>query len=222
MISVLIVDDHPIVRQGVMQILAETDDIRIEGEAENGDQALERCAERRWDVIILDINMPGRNGIETAKLIRERHPDATMLMLSIHSESHIAMRALKAGAAGYVTKQSVPDQLIHAIRRVHSGRRYITPELAADIADNLGRDVDRPVHELLSNREYQTLCMIASGKTLTQIADDLQISVKTVSVYRTRLLEKLRLKTNAELTHYGIKNQLVDLSQSTALTSPRV
>lgn len=222
MISVLIVDDHPIVRQGVMQILAETDDIRIEGEAENSDEALARCAERRWDVIILDINMPGRNGIETAKLIRERHPDATMLMLSIHSESHIAMRALKAGAAGYVTKQSVPDQLIHAIRRVHGGRRYVTPELAADIADNLGRDVDRPVHELLSNREYQTLCMIASGRTLTQIADDLQISVKTVSVYRARLLEKLRLKSNAELTHYGIKNQLVDLSQSTALTAPRV
>lgn len=210
MIRVLVVDDHPIVRQGVKEILTEAGDMRVDGEAENSAQAVAAVRDSEWDVVVLDINLPDRNGIETLKLIRELRPALPVVMLSIHAESHIVSRALKGGASGYVTKQGVPDQLVTAVRQVQSGRRYLSPALAEALADMIGVDPDKPAHELLSQREFQTLQMIASGKSPAEIASALQLSVKTVSVYRARLLEKLKLRSNAELTHYGIKHRLVD------------
>jgi DNA-binding NarL/FixJ family response regulator len=154
--------------------------------------------------------MPDRNGIDALKLIRKEQPKLPVLILSMYPEEQYAIRALKAGAAGYLTKQSAPEQLVTAIRQVASGKKYVSASLAMELADAIGEDTDRPLHEKLSDREYQTLCMIASGKTLTQIADELNLSVKTISVYRARLLEKMRLRNNAELTHYGLKFGLVE------------
>ena len=215
MIRVLIVDDHAILRRGLKQILSETDDLSVAGEAENSSEALRLIRENAWDVVVLDINLPDRNGIDTLKLIRKERPKVAVLMLSMHPENQYAIRALKAGASGYLTKESAPQQLVTAIRQVCQGRKYVSPTLAEALVDALDGNADRPPHETLSNREYQTLCLIASGRTLTEIAVDLKLSVKTVSVYRARVLEKLRLKNNAELTHYGIKNQLVDLADGT-------
>ena len=154
--------------------------------------------------------MPDRNGIDTLKLIKKEKPKLAVLMLSMHPESQYAIRALKAGASGYLTKQSAPAELVTAIRQVTSGRKYVSPTLAEQLANTLGEDAETPAHELLSNREYQTLTLIASGRTLTEVAAELKLSVKTVSVYRARVLEKLKLKNNAELTHYAIKNGLVE------------
>ena len=210
MIRVLIVDDHAILRQGVKQIVAAAGDMSVGGEAENSQQALELVRSADWDVVVLDINLPDRNGIETLKLIKKDKPGLAVLMLSMHPESHIAVRALKAGAAGYLTKQSAAAQLVSAIRQVRRGRRYVSETLAEALADALGSDVEKPAHEALSNREFETLCMIASGRTLTEIGAALGLSVKTVSVYRARILEKLKLKNNAELTRYGIEHRLVD------------
>ncbi len=165
--------------------------------------------ENPCNVLLLDITLPDRNGIETLKLVRKEFPKIRVLMLSMHPENQYAVRALKAGAAGYLTKQSAPAQLVSAIRQVQQGRKYVTPAVAEELAQNVDRDADQPLHQTLSNREFQTLCMIASGKSLTDIALQMSLSVKTVSVYRARLLEKMRLKNNAELTHYAIKNQLV-------------
>ena len=213
MIRVLIVDDHAILRQGLKEILAEAGDMSAAGEAENSEQALQLVRDLPWDVVVLDINLPDRNGIETLKLMRQEKPRLAVLMLTMHPENHIAVRALKTGAAGYLTKQSAPGELVQAIRQVHQGRKYVSQVLAEELANTLGTDVEKPAHELLSQREFQTLCMIASGRTLSEIADQLELSVKTVSVYRARVLEKLKLKTNAELTHYGVKNRLGDLAQ---------
>lgn len=211
MIRVLIADDHAILRRGLKQILAETEDMTVAGEAENSQQTLKLVREHDWDVVLLDISMPDRNGIDTLKLIKKEKPRLAVLMLSTHPESQYAIRALKAGAAGYLTKQSAPAQLVTAIRQVNQGRKYVTATLAEQLAARLGDDdSDKPAHETLSNREYQTLTLLASGRTLTETAEALRLSVKTVSVYRARLLEKLKLKNNAELTHYAIKNQLVE------------
>ncbi|HTP97462.1 MAG TPA: response regulator transcription factor [Burkholderiales bacterium] len=210
MIRVLIVDDHAILRRGLKQILSETEDMTVAGEAENSQQALQILREGAWDVVLLDISMPDRNGIDTLKLIKKEKPKLAVLMLSMHPENQYAIRALKAGASGYLTKQSAPAQLVTAIRQVTKGRKYVSPTLAEELANTLGEDTETPPHEQLSNREYQTLTLIASGKTLTEIAGELKLSVKTVSVYRARVLAKLKLKNNAELTHYGIKNGLVE------------
>jgi len=210
MIRVLIVDDHAILRRGLKQILSETEDMTVAGEAENSQQALQILREGNWDVVLLDISMPDRNGIDTLKLIKKERPKLAVLMLSMHPENQYAIRALKAGAAGYLTKQSAPAQLVNAIRQVTQGRKYVSPTLAEELANTLGEDSEKPPHEQLSNREYQTLTLIASGKTLTEIGAELKLSVKTVSVYRARVLAKLKLKNNAELTHYGIKNGLVE------------
>ncbi len=209
-IRVMIADDHAIVRQGLRQILSDTEDMEVAGEACNGVEALHLSREGEWDVVLLDVSMPDRNGIDALKLIKKEHPRLPVLILSMYPEDQYAIRALKAGAAGYLTKQSAPDLLVTAIRQVASGKKYVSPELAMELAEAISEDTDRPLHEKLSDREYQTLCMIASGKTLTQIAEELNLSVKTVSVYRARLLEKMRLRNNAELTHYGLKYGLVD------------
>jgi len=209
-IRVMIADDHAIVRQGLRQILSDTEDLEVAGEACNGVEALHLSRQGEWDVVLMDVSMPDRNGIDALKLIKKEQPRLPVLILSMYPEDQYAIRALKAGAAGYLTKQSAPDLLVTAIRQVASGKKYVSPELAMELAEAISEDTDRPLHEKLSDREYQTLCMIASGKTLTQIAEELNLSVKTVSVYRARLLEKMRLRNNAELTHYGLKYGLVE------------
>jgi DNA-binding NarL/FixJ family response regulator len=209
-IRILIADDHAIVRHGLRQILSDSQDMTVAGEASNGVQALQMARRDAYDVVLLDVSMPDRNGIDTLKLLKKEFPRLAVLMLSMHPEEHYAIRALKAGASGYLTKQSAPEQLVTAIRQVAAGKKYISPALAEVLADAIAEDDERAPHERLSDREYQTLVMIASGKTLSQIADELKLSVKTVSVYRARLLEKMKLKNNAELTHYGLKHGLVE------------
>lgn len=209
-LRVLIADDHAIVRQGLRQILSDTPDLEVAGEADNGVAAIQLARQQPWDVMLMDVSMPDRNGIDALKIIRKEFPRLPVLILSMYPEDQYAIRALKAGAAGYLTKQSAPEQLVHAIRQVASGKKYVSAALALELADAISDDSERPPHEKLSDREYQTLCLIASGKTLTQIGEELNLSVKTVSVYRARLLEKMRLHNNAELTHYGLKHGLVD------------
>lgn len=210
MIRVMITDDHAIVRQGLKQILSETGDISVTGEAENGFQAVQIVRQQAFDVMLLDISLPDRNGIEVLKQIRKECSELAVLMLSMHNENEFAIRALKAGAAGYLNKQSAPAQLVVAIRQVASGRKYITPALAMELANAITTDTDRPLHTSLSDREYQTLCLIAAGKGLTEISEEMCLSPKTVSVYRARLLGKLKLTNNSELIRYAIMHHLVD------------
>jgi len=209
-IRVLIADDHAIIRQGLKQILSDTDDMEVSGEADGGIPAIQLIREKPYDVVLLDVSMPDRNGIDTLKQIKKEMPKLPVLMLSMHPEEQYAIRALRAGAAGYLSKQGAPEQLVIAIRQVASGKKYVSAAVAEELANAIGEDLERPPHEKLSDREYQTLCMISSGKTLTQIAEQLNLSVKTVSVYRARLLEKMKLRNNAELTHYGLKHGLVE------------
>lgn len=209
MINVLIADDHPVVRQGIKQILAEDSEIGELGEAKNSHEVMEQIRKNSWDVIILDITMPGRGGLDTLKEIKSEKPKLPVLILSIHPEDQYAVRALKAGAAGYLTKESAPDDLIKAIKKVNIGGKYISNTLAEKLALHLERDAQKQPHESLSDREYQVLCMIASGKKVKDIAESLSLSVKTISTYRARILEKMKMKSNADLIHYAIQNRLV-------------
>jgi DNA-binding NarL/FixJ family response regulator len=209
-IRVLIADDHAIVREGLKQILADTPNIVVTGEAEHGANAVQLARNAQADVLLLDISMPDRNGIDVLKQIRKETPALAVLMLSMHREDQYAVRALKAGAAGYLNKQSAPAELVDAIRQVASGRKYVSPEVAQELANQVSDDRDGLLHESLSDREFQTLRMIASGMAVSEIAAELMLSVKTVSMYRSRLLAKMKLKTSAELTHYAIRNQLID------------
>lgn len=210
-LRVLISDDNSIIRCGLRYILSETGDIQVCGEAENGVQAMQILRKGIWDVAVLDISMPERNGLETLKMLRKEHPRLPVIMLSMHEEEYYAVRSIRAGAAGYLCKHTATDHLAKAIRTVAAGRRYLSTEVAEQLANAVldGEWGDTPNHERLSDREYQTLCLIASGYTLTQIADQMNLSVKTVSVYRSRVLEKMKLRTNAELTYYGVKKGLV-------------
>jgi two-component system invasion response regulator UvrY len=207
---ILIVDDHAIVREGLKQILAEVDDIEVAGEADCSSRALQMARMEPWDLVLMDISMPDRSGLETLELMKKEYPDIKVLMLSMHRETQYAVRALKTGAAGYLNKQSAPDQLVDAIRLVASGKKYISAEVAQELASQVSGERDGLPHESLSNREYQTLCMIGSGLPVSAIADQLSLSVKTISMYRARLLKKMQLKNNAELTHYAIKQGLLD------------
>ncbi|HWU98475.1 MAG TPA: response regulator transcription factor [Oxalicibacterium sp.] len=209
-IKVLIADDHAIVREGLKQILADTKDIVVAGHAENGNEAIRLSREGTSHVLLLDISMPDRSGIEVLKQVKKETPKIAVLMLSMHREDQYAIRSLKAGASGYLNKQSAPAELVNAIRQVASGRKYISAALAQELANQISDDHEIPLHETLSDREYQTLTMIASGKTVSDIAAELVLSVKTISMYRSRLLQKMKLRHNAELTHYAIKNHLVD------------
>jgi DNA-binding NarL/FixJ family response regulator len=209
-IRVFIADDHAIVREGLKQILAEQRDIIVAGEAENGNDAVRLFRKSRCHVLLLDISMPDRNGIDVLKLVKKEKPELAVLMLSMHREDQYAIRSLKAGAAGYLTKQSAPRELVTAIRQVAAGQKYVSAALAQALASQVGEDHETPVHETLSDREYQTLMRIASGKTVSEIAQELSLSVKTISEYRARLLVKMKLKNSAELTHYAIRNQLVE------------
>lgn len=209
-IKVFIADDHAIVRAGLKQILADTGDIVVAGEAECGLDAIKLFRKSGCHVILLDISMPDRSGIEVLKQIKKEKPELAVLMLSMHREDQYAIRSLKAGASGYLTKQSAPKELVTAIRQVAAGLKYVSPALAQELANHLGEDHEALPHETLSDREYQTLTMIASGKTVGAIAKELSLSVKTVSEYRARLLVKMNLKNSAELTHYAIRNHLVE------------
>ena len=210
MIKILIADDHAIVREGLKQILSESDDLAVADEASTGQEVLEKINKNDLDLVILDIAMPGRGGLDILKEIKTQKPKLPVLMLSMYPEEQYAVRVLKSGAAGYLTKESAPGELVMAIRQISQGKKYISPSLAEKLAVDLEISPDKPSHETLSDREYQVMCMIASGKTLKEIADGLSLSIKTISTYRSRILEKMNLKTNAELTHYAIKNNLVD------------
>jgi len=210
MIRVLIADDHAVVREGLRQILTKQSDMVVAGEAASGSEVLNKIRESNFDVVLLDLTMPGRSGLEILTEIRKENAAPRVLILSVHSESLYAVRALKAGASGYLTKESAPEQLVDAIRKVSGGGKYITPSLAERLANELETDFDKPPHEKLSDREYQVLCMLASGKTVKEIAYELSLSVPSISTYRARVLEKMNMKNNAELAHYAIRSGLVD------------
>jgi DNA-binding NarL/FixJ family response regulator len=210
MIRVLIADDHAILRRGLAQIIAEAGDMQVIAEAENSAQAIKLAREHPLEVVLLDITMPDRNGLDTLKQLKKEMPKLAVLVLSMHPEETYALRAIKAGASGYLNKQSAPALLVTAIRQVAGGRRYISPAVAEALAGTIADGADRPAHATLSDREYETMRLIASGKTLTAIAAEMHLSVKTVSVYRARLLEKMQLKNNSELTRYALERQLVD------------
>lgn len=209
MIKVLIADDHAIVRRGLKQIVEETSDIVVGGEAGNAGEVLSKITANDWDVLVLDITMPGRSGLDILRDIKQACPKIAVLILSIHDEEHFTKRALKMGAAGYLAKDSAPDELVKAIRKVYAGGKYVSPAQAEKLVYRLG-STDTAMHERLSDREHEILCQMASGKTVTQIAEVIKLSVKTVSTYRMRLLQKMKMTTNAELIRYAIQKRLVE------------
>ncbi len=208
MLRILITDDHAVVRKGLEKILAEAFANVVFGEAGNAQEALDLCAGETWDLVVLDVSLPGRSGLE---FLKQLHPSRKppVLVLSIHTEAGYAVRALRSGAAGYLNKQSAPEELVRAVRKVLSGGKYVTPTLAEKLASNLDPGAAKPPHEVLSDREYEVLCLLASGKTVKEAAAELSLSPKTLSTYRARILEKMNLKTTAELTWYAIQNGLV-------------
>jgi two-component system, NarL family, invasion response regulator UvrY len=210
MIKIMIVDDHAIVREGLKQIVRQTDDMEVVAEAENGSDMLKILQEKTFDIVLLDISIPGRNGIDYLKDVKQLKPDLPVLILSMHPEEQFAMRALTAGAAGYLTKKSASRELIAAIRKVADGRKYVSPEFADKILMELDKDAEKPPYKRLSNREFEVMRRIASGETISEIAEGLNLSVQTISTYRSRILDKMNLKTSAELTYYAIKNGLVE------------
>jgi two-component system invasion response regulator UvrY len=207
--KILIADDHAVVRQGLKQILADEFRRATFGEAANAQETIDKVAADDWDAVVLDVTMPGRSGLEALREIRKFKPRLPILVLSMHPEDQFAMRVLKSGASGYMTKESAPSDLVGALRKVMGGGRYVSPALAEKMAEHMGTDFARTPHERLSNREFLVLRLLASGKTVSQVAEELSLSVKTISTYRTRILEKMVMHNNAELTHYAIQNNLV-------------
>ena len=210
MIKILIADDHAVVREGLKQIISETPDMRVTDEANNGQEVLNKVSEQHYDVVLLDIAMPGRSGLDVLKQLKSKKPKLPVLMLSVHPEEQYAVRTLKAGASGYLTKGSATDELIAAIRKISTGKKYVSSSLAEKLAFDLDMDHEKPRHEILSDREYQVMSMIASGKTVKEIADELSLSVQTISTYRSRILEKMKMKNNAEIIYYAVKQGLVE------------
>jgi two-component system invasion response regulator UvrY len=208
-IKILIADDHPIVRAGFKQVISDMPDMLVADEAGNGQEALAYIRKKDYDLVLLDISMPGRSGLEVLKDLKSEKPKLPVLILSIYPEEQYAIRALRAGASGYMTKDSAPNELIAAIRKISEGGKYISASLAEKLTYYLDGDASRPPQEALSDREYQVMLMIASGKTVTQIADELCLSVKTISTYRAHILEKMKMKNNAEITLYAVQNKLV-------------
>jgi two-component system, NarL family, invasion response regulator UvrY len=209
MLRILLADDHAVVRQGVKQILAEAFAQAAFGEAQNARELLELVAAERWDIVVLDLNMPGGNGLEALKQIKQDQPQLPVLILSMYPEDQYAVRTIRAGAAGYLNKESAPEELVLAIRKILRGGEYISASVADELVVHARQEGDQPLHKQLSDREYQVLCLIAAGKEVKEISTELSLSAKTISTYRTRLLEKMNMKTNAELTHYAIQNALV-------------
>jgi DNA-binding NarL/FixJ family response regulator len=210
MIRVLLADDHTIVRAGLREILAGTGDITVEGEAGSGQEVLANIREHDYDVVVLDMSMPGRSGIELIKQVKREKPKLRILVLSMHEEQQYAVRALKAGASGYLTKDGAADQLVAAIRRIASGGAYVTPETAERLALDFNRVSDALPHTLLSDREFQVFQLIVGGRTVTEIAKHLALSVKTVSTHKTHVMEKMGLANQAELVRYAVRHKLVD------------
>jgi DNA-binding NarL/FixJ family response regulator len=209
MLRILLADDHAVVRQGVKQILVDAFAKAEFGEAQNAHELLDLVANERWDIVVLDLTMPGGNGLEALKQIKHDQPQLPVLILSMYPEDQYAVRTIRAGAAGYLNKESAPEELVTAIRKVLNGGQYISASVADELVLHARHEDDQPVHKHLSDREYQVLCLIAAGKEVKEISTELSLSAKTISTYRARLLEKMNLKTNAELTHYAIQNGLV-------------
>lgn len=209
MVKILVADDHAVVRQGVKQILADDFEQAVIGEASNIHEVLDLARKQEWDVVILDMTMPGRSGLDALKDLKQRHPKLPVLVLSMHPEDQFAVRVLKAGAAGYLTKDSAAEELVTAIQKVLQGGKYISASLAEVLATSLSDDLDTLPHLMLSDREFQIFSLIASGMTAQQIARELSLGISTISTYRSRILQKLKLKNNAELTRYAFQHQLV-------------
>ena len=209
MIRVLVADDHTIVREGLKQILSDTPDIEVADEAANAKEVITKVNDSDYDLVLLDISFPGRSGVDVLKQLKCLKPKLPVLILSMYPEEQYAVRSLRAGASGYVTKESASDELIAAIRQVTKGKKYITTSLAERLVFELEKDYGDQPHEILSDREYQVMCLIASGKTVKEIAEALSLSVKTISTHRSRILRKMAMRNNAQLTHYAIKHGLV-------------
>jgi DNA-binding NarL/FixJ family response regulator len=208
-IKVLVADDHEIVRQGLKTIISEHSDLSIAGEAENGNQVLKILKKTKVDVVLLDFDMPEKNGLDTLIELKALYPKLPVMILSIFPEDHYGTRFLKAGASGYLQKSSATDQLIDAIRKVFNGGKYISSALTDRLVTNLNRDHERPLHESLTDREFQVFCLLATGKKLKEIADELCLSINTISTYRSRILQKMDMSSNADVIRYAIKNKLV-------------
>ena len=208
MIKILVADDHPIVRQGLKQILSEYPDMTVADEAGTGKEVLVKVGKKDFDIVLLDISMPGRNGLDILKELKVKKPKLPVLVLSIYPEDQYAVRVLKLGAAGYLTKESVPEDLVAAIRKVARGRKYVSNSLAEKLATDLEINAEKAPHENLSDREYQVMSMIASGKRLKEVAEELSLSIKTISTYRSRIMEKMNMRNNAELIRYALQNGL--------------
>jgi DNA-binding NarL/FixJ family response regulator len=209
MIKVIIVDDHPVVRRGLKQIIEDEPDMKVAGEAGNAGECFALVRQTDCTLILLDITLPDRNGFDVMKQLKVEHPNIPILILSVHSEDQYGLRFIKAGAAGYLMKEGAPEELVKAIRKVNAGDKYISASLAEILVSQMGT-FDKPLHEYLSNREFQILCMIAKGESLKHIAGELGVSEKTVSTYRSRILEKMKMKNNAEITLYAVQNKLME------------
>jgi two-component system invasion response regulator UvrY len=210
MLKILIADDHPVVRQGLKQIIAETADIVVSGEAVDGLEAINKVRAGDYDVVLLDISMPVKNGIDVLAQLKYERPKLPVLMLSMHPEEQYAVQALRAGASGYLTKESAPEELVGAIRKVSTGGKYVSASLAEKLASIVQKGCPELPHQTLSERELDVMRLIASGKTVSEIARELSLSVKTISTYRSRILKKMQMKNNAQLTRYAINNRLID------------
>ena len=211
MIKILIADDHAIVREGLKQIVAEETDMKVTGEAANANELFELLASEDWEIVVLDINMPGKSGLEALKEMKTRNIKVPVLILSMFSEDQYGLRAIKAGAAGYLKKVSAPTELVSAIRKIVGGGKYIGPTLAEKLAENVDVNNKNALHQNLSDREYQIMCLISFGKSAEEIAEELAISIHTVYSYRNRILEKMHLKSNVELTQYAIQHKLIEI-----------
>lgn len=210
MIKILIADDHTLFRKGLKHILSEYPDLVVTDEASNGQEVLEKIWHNDYDMVLLDITMPGMTGLDALKQLKNDKPKLPVLVLSMHPEEQYAVRVIRAGASGYLRKESAPDELITAIQKISGGRKYITSSLAERLADNVESTAEKPLHDTLSDREFEVFRMIAAGKKIKQIAEALFLNARTISTYRSRILEKMQIKTNAELIHYAIKHQILD------------
>ncbi|MCS6329137.1 MAG: response regulator transcription factor [Nitrospira sp.] len=210
MTHILVVDDHAVVRQGVRQILSEQFQDAVIGEAASAQEMKEQMRRHNWDVVVLDVGMPGKSGLDALKDLKQASPKLPVLVLSAYPEDQLARRMLKAGAAGYLNKDSAPNELVRALRKILGGGKFVSAAVAELLASNLDDHCEKPLHEQLSDREYQVMCLIAVGKSLKEIADDLCVGVSTINTYRARILEKMQLRNNTELTHYAIENRLVN------------
>ncbi len=210
MTKILVVDDHAVVRQGVKQILNEQFQGAVIGEARNAEEMIDRIRKFTWDIVVLDVGMPGKSGLDALKDLKQVCPKLPVLVLSAYPEDQLARRMLKAGAAGYLTKDSAPNELVQALKKILGGGKFVSTSMAELLVANLDEQAERPLHELLSDREYQVMCLIAVGKSLKEIADDLCVGISTINTYRARILEKMQFKNNTELTHYAIANRLVN------------